>query len=59
VFVGSDGTILYKSAAAVNAATTTTFSLPSGHAQTEVKILFSREGGVGGMHLTSIDKTYN
>lgn len=59
VFVGSDGTILYKSAAAVNAATTTTFSLPSGHVQTEVKILFSREGGVGGMHLTSIDKTYN
>jgi hypothetical protein len=59
VFVGSDGTILYKSAAVVTTATTTTFSLPSGHAQTEVKILFSREGGSGGMHLTSIDKTYN
>lgn len=59
VFVGSDGKILYKSAAAVNTATTTTFSLPASHVQTEVKILFSREGGAGGMHVTSIDKTYN
>lgn len=59
VFVGSGGKILYKSAAAVTTATTTTFSLPAGHVQTEVKILFSREGGAGGMHVTSIDKTYN
>lgn len=59
VFVGSDDKILYKSGASVITATTTTFSLPAGHVQTEVKILFSREGGAGGMHVTSIDKTYN
>lgn len=59
VFVGSDGKILHKSTASSNVATTTTFSLLAGHVQTEVKILFSREGGAGGMHVTSIDKTYN
>lgn len=60
VFVGSDGNVLAKYNANVGTATVTTFSLPAGHSQTEVKVLFSREGGgAGGMHLTSIDKTYN
>lgn len=60
VFVGSDGNVLAKYDAKAGTATTTTFNLPAGHTQTEVKILFSREGGgAGGMHLTSIDKTYN
>lgn len=60
VFVGSDENVLAKYDAKVGTATTTTFSLPAGHTQTEVKFLFSREGGgAGGMHVTSIDKTYN
>ncbi|WP_323813465.1 hypothetical protein [Cellvibrio sp. NN19] len=60
VFVGSDGNVLAKFDANLGTATTTTFSLPAGHAQTEVQFLFSREGGgAGGMHVTSIDKTYN
>ncbi len=60
VFVGSDGNVLAKYDAKVGTATTTVFNLPAGHTQTEVKILFSREGGnAGGMHLTSITKTYN
>lgn len=60
VFVGSDENVLAKYDAKVGTATTTTFSLPAGHTQTEVKFLFSREGGgAGGMHVTSIDKAYN
>ncbi len=60
VFVGSDGKVLAKFDATANTATTTVFSLPSGHAQTQVNITFSREGGgAGGMHLSAIDKTYN
>lgn len=60
VFVGSDGNVLAKYDAKVGTATTTVFSLSAGHTQTEVKFLFSREGGgAGGMHVTSIDKTYN
>jgi hypothetical protein len=59
VFIGSDGNVLCVSNAASNTGTTTQCSLSNGHAQTEVRIIYSREGtGVGGMHLTTITRNY-
>lgn len=58
VFVGSDGNVLCQ-ANATGGETTTECSLASGHAQTEVRVIYSRENDSGGgMHLSSITRRY-
>jgi hypothetical protein len=59
VFIGGDGNVLCVSDGASNSPTMTSCELLTGHLQTEVRIIYSREGtGTGGMHLTTITRDY-
>ncbi len=59
VFIGSDGNVLCAGNAASNTATTTPCALSGGHSQTEVRVIYSREGtAVGGQHLTTLTRDY-
>lgn len=60
VFIGSDNAVLKVSDSMSNSPTTTTLSLPKGHGQTMVKVVYSRDGASGGgAHIVSISRTHN
>jgi hypothetical protein len=59
VMIGSDGTVLFSEDAVTNVSATSQLVLLGSHTQTEVRIIYSREGsGGGGMHLSSIVRDY-
>lgn len=60
VFIGgTSGNVLCIADASSNVAGDATCSLPAAHGESEVRIIYSREGtGSGGMHVSSISRIY-
>lgn len=59
VFIGAtSGNVLCVEPASSDTAADTTCSLAAAHGESEVRIIYSREGGNGGMHVNSITRTY-